>query len=135
MGNLVTARHRVLIVDDEPAVLAALRLAFEDDARFLVTGATSAEEALAQIARERIDLVITDKNLPGDSGLQLLRALRDAGHRQPAIVITGYANAQSRQEARSLRVAYVEKPFADIYDLPKLAAELLAGAARGEAAT
>jgi two-component system response regulator YesN len=124
----VAARHRVLIVDDEPAVLAALQLAFEDDTAFEVVGATSAEEALAVAARQTFDVVITDKNLPGSSGLELVRALRDGGHAEPVILITGYANAHSRDEARALRVAYVEKPFGNIYDIPKLAGELLSGA-------
>ena len=123
----MTARHRVLIVDDEPAVLAALQLAFEDDAAFEVMRASSAEEALALAARQAFDVVVTDKNLPGDSGLELVRALRDGGHAQPVILITGYANAHSREEARALRVAYVEKPFGNIYDIPKLAAALLTG--------
>lgn len=125
----MTARHRVLIVDDEPAVLAALQLAFEDDATFTVTVATTAEEALALAARRPFDVVITDKNLPGDSGLGLVRALRDGGQQQPVILITGYANADSRRQASALlRVTYVEKPFGNIYDIPKLAAELLAAA-------
>ncbi|MCU1277742.1 MAG: two-component system sensor histidine kinase/response regulator [bacterium] len=134
----MTARHRVLIVDDEPAVLAALQLAFADDGAagvaFEVVGAASAEAALALVGRQRFDLIVTDKNLPGDSGLQLVRALRDAGQAQPVIVITGYTYSQSRQEAQALGVAYVEKPFADIYEIPRLAAKLLAGA-RAQAAT
>jgi CheY-like chemotaxis protein len=135
----VTARHRVLIVDDEPAVLAALQLAFSDadtlGVTFEVVGATSAEEALVVAARKPFDVIITDKNLPGDSGLQLVRALREGGHGEPVIVITGYANTQSRDEARALGVAYVEKPFANIYDIPRLAAELAGGARGGKAAT
>src|SRR4051812_38087151 len=126
-GTILTARHRVLIVDDEPAVLTALQLAFEDGGAFEVVGAISAEDALVVAARERFDVVVTDKNLPGDSGLVLARALRSGGHAQPIIVVTGYANVQSRDEARGLSdVTYVEKPFADIYDLPRLAARLLA---------
>ncbi|MCA1663644.1 MAG: response regulator [Myxococcales bacterium] len=123
----MTARHRVLIVDDEPAVLAALQLAFEDSAGFEVLAATTAEEALVLAKRERFDLVITDKNLPGDSGLGLVRALRSDGQGAPVILITGYGNAHSRAEAAALsRVSYVEKPFANIYDIPRLAAELCA---------
>jgi len=116
----------VLLIDDERAVLAALRLAFEDMDRFLVLTAASAEEALSLDTLREVDLVITDKNLPGMSGLDLIRRLRGRGLDMPTVLITGYANRESRAMSMSLGVvAYLEKPFRDIYDVPRLASEIL----------
>ncbi|MDB4970767.1 MAG: sensor histidine kinase/response rgulator [Myxococcales bacterium] len=118
--------HHVLLVDDEPAVLIALQLAFEDSPGFEVFTATSAEEALAVARKERLDLVITDKNLADASGIELARRLQESHPGLAVILITGYANAPSREDGRALGLAaYVEKPFNDIYDIPRLARDIL----------
>ncbi|HEY2747282.1 MAG TPA: response regulator [Polyangia bacterium] len=120
------APYQVLLVDDEPTVLAALRLAFEDDPAFAMTVARSAEEALAVAGARVVDLVITDKNLPDRSGIELARQLRRTHPWLPIILITGYANAPSRKEGSEIGLAaYLEKPFADIFAVPALALEVL----------
>ena len=73
----------MLLIDDERAVLAALRLAFEDMDRFLVLTAASAEEALSLDTLREVDLVITDKNLPGMSGLDLIAVCADVASTCP----------------------------------------------------
>ena len=124
--SAVPAPYQVLLVDDEPSVLAALRLAFEDDPEFAMTIARSAEEALAVVGARVVDLVITDKNLPDRSGIELARQLGRSHPWLPIILVTGYANAQSRNEGVELGLAaYLEKPFADIFAVPALAREVL----------
>ncbi len=116
----------ILLVDDERSVLHALRLAFEDSDQFSILTSASAEEALSLDELRQVDLVITDKNLPGMNGLDLVRRLRGRGLHMPVVLITGYASRESRAASMALGiVAYLEKPFRDIYDVPRLTAEIL----------
>ena len=66
---------RVLIVDDDPMVVAAYELAF-GDAGFLVKSATSASDAFASLAIFKPDVVILDLNMPVAGGLAWLTAAR-----------------------------------------------------------
>ena len=61
------------MVDDEAVVLTVLREALRRGG-YRVTTAASAEEAIDLMHKRRFDLVLTDKNLPGASGLDVLRA-------------------------------------------------------------
>ncbi len=119
--------YRILLVDDEPAVLAALQMAFEDDSiGFAIRTASSAEQALELLRQQPADLVLTDKNLPRMSGLGLARAITGEHPGTAVILVTGYANGPSRDEGRAIGLAaYVEKPFTNIYDIPRLAREVL----------
>ena len=72
---VVPTGHEVLVVDDEAVVLTVLREALRRGG-YRVTTAASAEEAIDLMHKRRFDLVLTDKNLPGASGLDVLRAAR-----------------------------------------------------------
>ena len=78
---------RVLIVDDEPAVRAALDRALRLDG-YDVTLAADGREALDQLADTRQDAVILDVAMPGVDGLEVCRRLRDAGDRTPVLMLT-----------------------------------------------
>jgi DNA-binding NarL/FixJ family response regulator len=80
----------VLIVDDEPPLLEAMRQSLE--AEFDVETAPSAEEATLLVGTRRYDVIVCDQLLPGEQGLEFL--LRASAH-QPAmrrILLTGYIN-------------------------------------------
>ena len=62
--------HRVLIVDDEPLILEMTAAMVEDMGCEVVTAGSGAE-ALDKIAAERIDVLITDINMPGIDGYEL----------------------------------------------------------------
>ena len=87
------------MVDDEPdavdVLATVLRLAGAH-----VIPALSAEEALAQIAAEGPDLVISDPAMPDEDGFALIRAVRrlapDAGGRTPVIALTAHARTEDR---------------------------------------
>ena len=105
----------VLVVDDEPFVRQSLVLAMADLGWVGFEAATT-EEALAMVGRQRFDVLLVDKNLPGPSGLELVRRLRARGNPTPIVLMTGYGSTESALEALHLRVgAYVEKPFDDIF--------------------
>jgi DNA-binding response OmpR family regulator len=76
----MTTRHCVLLVEDDPAVQAAL-LGPLEAAGFEAVGAADATQALEVLADRRIDVVVADYHLPGIVGLDLHAAIRG---RRPA---------------------------------------------------
>ncbi|MCU1277743.1 MAG: CoB--CoM heterodisulfide reductase subunit [bacterium] len=109
-GELRGAAH-ILVVDDEEAVCAVLREFFAD-AGYRVTCAPSVEAAWPLIETERFDLLVTDKNLPGQSGIDLIERLRHERLVMPALLITGYPSLDSVDEALQHGVVdYLSKPF------------------------
>ncbi len=103
----------VLVVDDEPVVADAIRLVL-GDAGLAVETVPDAESALAHPALDRCRLVICDLMLPGQSGLEAVRAMRARRPQLPIVVITGYATAAHEEQALgSGAVAFLPKPFDD----------------------
>ena len=83
----------VLYVDDEPAIGLILQDTLERLGHSAI-GATNVPEALQALARERIDLIISDYRMPGLSGLEFLEVLREQGRDVPVIMLTGYATIE-----------------------------------------
>jgi CheY-like chemotaxis protein len=102
----------VLLVEDEPDILALLGDLFEDEG-LATSRAASAEEALALLRRGlRPDLILLDLVMPGMSGDELLRLLQDHPdwRKIPVAVMTG--NRGGFEELRRLGADdVVEKPF------------------------
>lgn len=110
---------RILVIDDDRSA----RLLLE---RVLVRGGhqvtlvDNAEQGLAAIGADTFDLLITDKNLPGIDGLEVLRRARAKAPAMQAILITGFPTAETQTHAKELGVfSYVTKPFGvhDILDI------------------
>lgn len=104
---------RILLVDDERQVSRMLRTALELSGRdYIVIDAPSGEEALLELARGPVDLLVADLRLPGISGLDLLGKLRQLNPEARAIMITGDPSDEVRQEAEALGVvAFLAKPI------------------------
>ena len=86
----------------------------------VVTLVDSAEDGLTRLKAEPFDLLITDKNLPGLDGLEVLKQARTAQPRLRALLITGFPTPETQVAANDLGVhAYVTKPFGvhDILDI------------------
>lgn len=114
---VVPSAHEVLVVDDEAIVLTVLREALRRGG-YRVTTAASAEEAIDLMQKRRFDLVLTDKNLPGASGLDVLRAARGLSPAPAIVLITGYSSFDSALEAMDIGAQdYIEKPIRDVEDL------------------
>jgi CheY-like chemotaxis protein len=114
---VVPTGHEVLVVDDEAVVLTVLREALRRGG-YRVTTAASAEEAIDLMHKRRFDLVLTDKNLPGASGLDVLRAARSLNPAPAIVLITGYSSYDSAVEALDIGAHdYIEKPIRDVEDL------------------
>jgi putative two-component system response regulator len=104
---------RVLIVDDEEVVCLVLQEALSDD--FALAVVKSGEEAVPFIVSNPPDILIVDKNLPGMSGLDLLKQAKELHPETEVIIITGYASLESSIEAMRLGAYdYVLKPFDNI---------------------
>src|SRR4051812_18394575 len=101
---------RVLLVDDEPDQVALLR-AMLTPLGMDVTTADSAEQALATYRRHPVDVVVTDLHLPGASGIDLIRDLRQSETPPAVVLITGESSVASAVEALKLGASdYLQKP-------------------------
>src|SRR6266480_4053077 len=95
----------VLVVDDEPDVEALFRQQFRRDLRaqrFIMDFAVSAADALTRIAdpiEQTLILILSDINMPGMTGLELLPKVRELRPDVPVIMVTAYGDPQTRQKA------------------------------------
>jgi EAL domain-containing protein (putative c-di-GMP-specific phosphodiesterase class I)/CheY-like chemotaxis protein len=95
---LSPASRRVLIVDDDAAVLKA-SVALLDRAGFEVDGASSGESAAAMLARQSYSAILSDINMTGMSGLDLLRTIRERDLDTPVVLFTGGASLNTALDA------------------------------------
>ena len=95
----------VLVVDDEPDVEALFRQQFRRDLRaqrFLMDFAPSATDALTRIAgpiEQNLILILSDINMPGMSGLEMLPKAREMRPDVPIIMITAYGDPETKRKA------------------------------------
>lgn len=83
----------ILVVDDNE-LLCRLACDILATAGYRAVPAPNADAALAALEREEFDLLVTDFRMPGMSGLELARAVRDRNPGFPVIVMTAYAPVQ-----------------------------------------
>ncbi len=101
----------VLLVDDDADLLRLLSMRLSA-AGYRVTAVDSAEAALAQVARERPQLIVSDVKLPGQDGLALFDAIRAKHPSLPVILLTAHGTIPDAVEATSRGVyTYLTKPF------------------------
>ena len=103
--------QRILLVEDD----SGLREALQDTlqlADYQVITADSAEQALLLLKQHRVQLLISDVQMQGVSGLSLLKTLREHYPQLPVLMMTAYATVQAAVEAIRLgAVDYLAKPF------------------------
>ncbi|MFC7477088.1 response regulator [Dankookia sp. GCM10030260] len=101
-------RGTLLLVDDDPLVLASTAAMLEDLGHQVIEAASGAEALERVEANHAIDLVITDYGMPGMTGLQLAEALRRRRPGLPVLLATGYAELEGEAANGLPRLA---KPF------------------------
>jgi AmiR/NasT family two-component response regulator len=115
-------RH-VLVVDDDRLVLAALAEGLRG-AGYRVTGAASAEDALAAAGREVPDLALLDVRMPGMSGIELGGRLREAG--VPFLYLSAYGDREAVENAlEEGALGYLVKPLDIQQIVPSIEAALV----------
>ena len=124
---------RLLVVDDDPDLLAMLRLWLEQEA-YAVETATDGREALDLLWRKSFDCVLLDIRMPVMDGWAVLEALQSTPVAAPVIVASAHLTAADHQRALELgATASIDKPF-DTPELNELIDEVCATALDGEAA-
>ncbi len=105
------SKGKILIVDDEQLI----RWSFEKELTregYEVITASSGEEGIDTFERERPDLVILDIRLPGISGLDVLKEIKNEDPHVPVIMITAFADVDTAVEAMKMNAFdYLPKPF------------------------
>ncbi|HET6796208.1 MAG TPA: sigma-54 dependent transcriptional regulator [Gemmatimonadales bacterium] len=111
----------VLIVDDERTLARAMKV-FLDESGYVAEVAGTAEQAIEMLPNLRPEVVFTDVRLPGISGIDLLRRIRDFDPAIPVIIMTAYGTIEGAVEAVKLGAFdYMKKPV-DLEELKLLAA-------------
>lgn len=106
----MTDRAKILVVDDELPVCRSVSGALQGD--YLVETALSGEEAIRKGHEADYDVVITDLMMPGLSGMELLKQLRESKPDTRVIMITGYPSIKSAVESiKQGAFDYIPKPF------------------------
>ncbi len=109
MGNPL----KILAVDDEPSIAQSMRFIFEKPLYDL----SSAQDGAAALARltadaNLFDVIITDNNMPGVSGIQLVRQLRARSFAGKIMVLSAHLSTDVRAAYEAMEVdAMIEKPF------------------------
>lgn len=110
---------RILLVDDQRQVIRMLRSSLEFSGQdYTIIDVPSGEEALLELARSPVDVLVTDLRLPGISGLELLGRARQMNPEARAILLTGQPTEEIQFQAEALGVvAFLRKPLATNYFL------------------
>jgi CheY-like chemotaxis protein/phosphoribosyl 1,2-cyclic phosphodiesterase len=127
-ASVAQRRFQILVVDDQPDMLALVVRALEED-QYMVSKATSGSEALRMIDQRIPDLVVLDYKMTGLDGLAVTKALRAKPQTQPlpVLMLTAMTDEPSTRAGFEAGVTdYVTKPFS----VPQLTARVRACLAR-----
>ena len=103
--------QRVLVVDDETAVLTTYRLILEQQG-YSVTASLSSKEAKEAIGKNTFDLILCDYSLEQQhTGFEVIAAARERNPQVPSILLTGYATVETAEEARKKQIGVLFKPI------------------------
>ncbi|MEW5770241.1 MAG: response regulator [Pseudomonadota bacterium] len=101
-----------MVVDDDNLMREVLKALLREEGFEVVGEAKDGSSALGQVARLHPDLVCLDVNMPGMSGLDVLKAIQAAAPETRVVMVTGDASMTTVREAVSFgAVGYVIKPF------------------------
>ena len=102
---------RILVIDDDPGVRDSMERTLRG-AGYTVQSAASGEEGFELARGGAFDVILSDMRMPGISGLDILRKLRDVSVDAGFIIMTGFGTVDTAVEAMKLgAVDFVQKPF------------------------
>jgi DNA-binding response OmpR family regulator len=124
---MIVPLKRILIVDDDPAIVGLLSVVLEyAQEPYAVGTASNGGEALQSISGQRPDLVLLDLSLPDMNGLEVLQRIRQTDPSISVIMMTGAVDDTASVDAlRGGAFAYVPKPF-NVQHIEHLVASALA---------
>jgi DNA-binding NtrC family response regulator len=103
----------ILVIDDEAEIREGLELLLSSEG-YSVTSAATGEAGLARLEQDPFDLLLLDVSLPGRSGLDLLREIRQRDPHLPVVLITAYGSIDmARQAFKSGAQDYITKPWSN----------------------
>jgi DNA-binding NtrC family response regulator len=121
---MARANYSILIVDDEAAQRKLLRAILGKD--YSVTTARDSHEAIQFLEQRNFDIIITDERMPGMSGIELIKWVREQLPETPVIVLTAYGSIQTAVEAIKLGAQdYLTKPLKSPEELRLVVAKVL----------
>jgi len=107
----MSTKDSLLIVDDEPNIRRILQVSFEKDGLRAIVAADAAE-AIRHLESQPVACVLTDVTMPGMTGYELQREIRDRWPQVPVILMTAYGTIpQAVQAIRDGAYEYIPKPF------------------------
>jgi two-component system nitrate/nitrite response regulator NarL len=95
---------RILLADDHPMISTAIEALLRNTPFEIVGVATTGEQALQKVEELKPDLLLLDLQMPGGTGMDVLRRLRSNGSKMRIVLLTAAIDDSSLMEARSLRV-------------------------------
>lgn len=124
-GRHISAKHSVLVVDDEPIVCHSVRRILGKQS-CAVEEAFDVDVALRKMRLNTYDLVILDLKMPKRSGIEVLQSIRELYPDVPVVMVSGYASLETAIEATKLGAFnFIPKPFTPD-ELTKVTEEALA---------
>jgi DNA-binding NtrC family response regulator len=111
MAEAPTTAGSILVVDDEPEMLKVLsRVLMRGGYR--VDTSSSGKQALEKLALEPFDAVLMDVHMPGESGIETLAEMRERGHLQPVVIMSGEGTLEMAVKAvRQGAFDFLDKPL------------------------
>jgi CheY-like chemotaxis protein len=108
-------QHTLLLVDDEPNILSALKRQLRGSGLRILT-APGGREGLALLETEPVDVIVSDQRMPGMTGVDFLRAVKTSHPDTVRIVLSGFTELQSVTDAVNEGAIYkfLTKPWDDI---------------------
>ena len=104
------SKDRLLVIDDELGPRESLRFLFKD--RYDVICTKSVDEGIRELKKSPPDCIITDIKMPGKTGVQGLKEIREIDQQVSVIMLTGFGSLETAQEAiRHGATDYLKKPF------------------------
>jgi CheY-like chemotaxis protein len=118
----------ILLVDDDRNLVTTLSYGLRKAMGEAITVAVcfSSSEALSMLATQAFDVVVSDFNMPGPSGLEFLKKIRQEDGEIILVLITAYGTDALEEGVRQLGVGYITKPFE-----PSFLAQLIRGLIKG----
>src|SRR5437773_5741707 len=104
-------KPRILVIDDEAAIRDSLRMILEYE-NYEFAGASNGQDGLAQIQRDRPDMVLLDIKMPAMDGMEVLRKIKALDEALPVVMISGHGTTATAVEAiRSGASDFLDKPL------------------------